>query len=380
MKSTTAKAWRYRTYRPRLPEAAVLLPYLQEIDRNSWYSNFGPLVRRLEERLAAHYGMDEGQVVTVANCTSGLALALQSLTDARSGDVGERYCALPSWTFVGTAAAVRQAGLTPWFLDVERENWQLTPQIVEAALAQAPGMLAAVMPVAPFGDRADAAAWAAFRRRHGVPVVLDAAAGFDTVTKENAPAVISLHATKPLGIGEGGVVLAESPEQAENIRRRSNFGFDRHHAAAWSGCNAKLSEYQAAVGLAALDAWPQTRALFADSADRYRAVLAAEIDGVIPAPCFARCAVNTGCHVIVEGPPAPAVVSELRARGIEARQWWDQGCHHQPAYAGCKRTALPVTEFLADRALALPYHAEISQNAIGDIVDALRDVITQLTK
>ena len=95
---------------------------------------------------------------------------------------------------------------------------------------------------------------------------------------------------------------------------------------------------------------------------------------------FARCAVNTGCNLIVEGPPAAAVVSELRARGIEARQWWGRGCHRQPAYAGCPRSALPVTELLADRALALPYHAEMSQDAIGDIVDALCDVITHLTK
>jgi dTDP-4-amino-4,6-dideoxygalactose transaminase len=373
MPSAPPRAFVHRTYRPRLPEAAALLPYLQEIDANTWYSNFGPLLQRFEARLAAHYGLGPDRVVSVANCTLGLTLALQSCDPAPGG-----LCALPSWTFAATAAAARQAGLVPWFLDVDPQSWQLTPAAVEAALASAPGPLAAVMPVAPFGAAVEPAAWDAFRADHALPVVLDAAAAFDRVTAANAPAVVSLHATKPLGIGEGGFVLCATAAQAEQIRRRSNFGFDRHHEAVWPGGNAKLSEYAAAVGLAALDAWPGVRRNFADAAERYRQALASSPRGFEVSPSFAAPGVGSCCNIVLERPQAAAVVEGLQARGIEARRWWGGGCHAQPAYADCPRAPLPVTEDLARRVVALPYHAEMTAAEIAEVTAALNAVIAEL--
>ncbi|NIA68039.1 DegT/DnrJ/EryC1/StrS aminotransferase [Pelagibius litoralis] len=377
MSTTPVGGFTHRSYRPSLPAASALLPYLQEIDRNRWYTNFGPLALQFEARLAAQYAVDPSRIVTVANCTAGLTLLLQSYAASPGGYEAGTFCALPSWTFIASAAAVVQAGLIPWFLDVEQESWQLTPDLVDSALPSAPGPVAAVMPVAPFGDRVDAAAWAAFRAKHDIPVVLDAAAGFDSVTKANAPAVVSLHATKPLGVGEGGLVLAESAAQAENIRRRSNFGFDRHHEAVWPGQNAKLSEYAAAVGLASLDVWPETRAAFTASAEVYRKVFAKLGLGAVLSLCFSRCDVNTGCTLQLDTPQALAVVEQLRAKGIEARQWWGQGCHAQAAYTGYPRGPLPVTEDLARRSLALPYHPEMSCADIVEIVEALRSVVVQ---
>jgi dTDP-4-amino-4,6-dideoxygalactose transaminase len=62
--------------RPMLPAAERLLPYLKQIDTARIYSNFGPLALAFEERLAAHFGLLETTVTTVANGTLGLALAL----------------------------------------------------------------------------------------------------------------------------------------------------------------------------------------------------------------------------------------------------------------------------------------------------------------
>ncbi len=372
MASPHAPGFTHRTYSPRLPGAAVLLPYLEEIDRNRWYTNFGPLSQRFEARLASHYGLEAERVTCVANCTLGLVLVLESFELPQGS-----FCALPSWTFVATAAAVRQAGLVPWFLDVDPETWQLTPEIVEAALPAAPGPVGAVLTVATFGDQVDAAAWAAFRRRRGLPVITDAAAGFDTVTPALAPAVVSLHATKPLGIGEGGFVVCESAAQAEAVRRRSNFGFDRHHAAAWRGSNAKLSEYGAAVGLAALDAWPQTRRAFLRLGEAYRQALAAGPGGFDLAPPFRRSAVSSTCNLLLAQPRAQEVIAQLHRAGIEARQWWGGGCHAQPAYARDPRQPLPVTEDLARRTLALPYHPELSPAAMAEIAGALHDAVAQ---
>jgi dTDP-4-amino-4,6-dideoxygalactose transaminase len=111
--------------RPRLPSAAEILPYLQAIDEARWYSNYGPLVTRLEQQLARRLGMTTGGVVTTASATAGLTAALL----ARRAPAGS-FCLMPSWTFAATAHAARAAGLIPWFHDVLRSTWALDPGAV----------------------------------------------------------------------------------------------------------------------------------------------------------------------------------------------------------------------------------------------------------
>src|SRR5439155_11936403 len=184
----------YPVGRPRLPDAAALTPYLREIDANRYYSNYGPLVQRFQERLTAatrFVGDDAGVVVTCANATLGLAAALIA-HGVRTGDL----CVMPAWTFVASPLAARLAGMTPYFGDVDEADWTLTPAAAERAVAAAPGRVGAVMVVAPFGRPVEAAPWDDFAKATGLPVVIDAAAGFDTVEAGKAAVVVSLHATK----------------------------------------------------------------------------------------------------------------------------------------------------------------------------------------
>src|SRR4051812_44661487 len=163
--------------RPKLPVAQRLVAYLRRIDGSRVYSNFAPLACSLEDRLAEHYGLGTGTVTTVANATLGLALSL-SVQGAKPGTL----CAMPAWTFVASAHAAVNAGLIPYFVDVDPESWSLDAHAVIDEIAHAPAPVGAVMPVAPFGRPLDVSAWDAFRARTGVPVVIDAAAGFDALT------------------------------------------------------------------------------------------------------------------------------------------------------------------------------------------------------
>jgi dTDP-4-amino-4,6-dideoxygalactose transaminase len=192
--------------RPKLPTSDRLMDYLRRIDASRFYTNFGPLALELEERLAAFYGFSPGTVTTVANATLGLALTLHAL-GAKRGTL----CAMPAWTFVASAHAVVNAGLIPYFIDVDAQSWSLDPAAVADEIARAPAPVGAVMPVAPFGLPVDIAAWDAFHADTGVPVVIDAAAGFSSLKPGAAPAVVSLHATKVLGSGEGGFVICSDP-------------------------------------------------------------------------------------------------------------------------------------------------------------------------
>ena len=187
--------------KPRLPLATEILPYLRRIDQTRWYSNSGPLLEEFEARLAAHAG--GGSVAAVANATVGLTLALLA-SEVAPGSL----CMVPAWTFAATGHAIELAGLVPWIVDVDAKSWALEPDAARELLRDAPGPVEAVMPVSPFGRPIDFAGWESFREQTGIAVAIDAAAAFDSIRPANVPAVVSLHATKVLGTGEGGFVIS----------------------------------------------------------------------------------------------------------------------------------------------------------------------------
>ncbi|WP_426955161.1 DegT/DnrJ/EryC1/StrS family aminotransferase [Muricoccus radiodurans] len=353
--------------RPLLPRAEALLPYLQEMDAARCYSNFGPLSRRLERRLAEQYGIAAGSVVTVANATLGLTLALQAQRP-RPGSL----CLMPAWTFAASAHAAVLVGLRPHFLDVG-EDGALTPGAVERALASLPpGRVGAVMAVAPFGRPLEAAAWDALAARTGLPMVLDAAAGFDGLVPGRVPAVVSLHATKILGAGEGGFVVSSDPAVLREVERRSNFGFAGGRNARVTAMNAKMSEYAAAVALAGLDAWPDTRARLAGAAAAYRRALRGVPGAALQEGFGTRWLSATAVVSLRGAPPLDALEEALAAEGIATRRWWPRGLHEEEAFSGFGHEALPVTARLSATTLGLPFFTDMNLAEVERVGTALR--------
>ncbi|WP_424134334.1 DegT/DnrJ/EryC1/StrS family aminotransferase [Roseomonas chloroacetimidivorans] len=357
--------------RPRLPEARAILPYLQEIDANRWYANHGQLCQRLQSRLAAHWGLAPDQVALTANATLALTLALRAC-----GAAPGRKCLLPSWTFVASAGAVRGAGLVPHFADVDAATWALDPDAVEARRDLRD--IGAILVVAPFGRPIDTVRWDALAARTGIPVIIDAAAAFDALRAGgpmragNSPVIVSLHATKSFGIGEGGAVLSRDPAWLERLRRLSNFGFLGARQAMLAGTNAKLSEYAAAIGLAALDVWPETRSGWLSVTRLYAEALAGETRLPL-APGFGEDWVSATLSVLW---PAERLegVEMLAREGIGTLRWWGEGCHRQPAYADCPRDLLPVTEAIASRAIGLPFWRDMTAAQVDYICKIARRV------
>ncbi|EXU80359.1 aminotransferase DegT [Comamonas aquatica DA1877] len=242
---------------PDMPSPHELLPWLERMHSARHYSNFGPLVRELESVFAQQFGMADEQLTTVANATQGLELVLQALDLAPSSRV-----LLPALTFVATATAVLRAGHQPVLADVDPQTWMLTPEIARAACEAM--RIDAVLSVAAFGMPHDMQAWQQFERDTGLPVVIDAAAAYGSQWLKEAEGtlVFSLHTTKSLPAGEGGLVVSTRPGLAAKVRQLSNFGINLNPAVgmpvgalASLGSNAKMSEYHAAIGLRSLQKW-----------------------------------------------------------------------------------------------------------------------------
>jgi dTDP-4-amino-4,6-dideoxygalactose transaminase len=131
--------------------------------------------------------------------------------------------------------------------------------------------------------------------------------------------------------------------------------------------NAKLSEYHAAVGLAALDEWADVRNGWMAIARAYRMALP-EGNRLRFQDGFGQSWVTSTCVVRLADSQAAEAEKELAQAGIETRRWWGDGAHAHPATATFPRTLLPATKAVADSTIALPFFRDLGIKEIQRIV------------
>lgn len=359
-----------------MPTAHEVLPWLDQIDHNQWYTNNGPLQRKLEERLVdlvRHEFADPGIYgATVNSGTAALELAIQSM-----GLGSAIRVMLPALTFPATATAVRRMGGRVVLTDVDPESWSLTPEVARATLEHTDVDL--VLPVCAFGRPQDVEKWDAFVEETGIPVLIDAAAAFSSqAVGRHVVVTFSLHATKPFGIGEGGLVLSSSPEQIERVRWLTNFGFVdgtiREPAS-----NGKLSEYHAAVGLAQLNRFAQIQVRRRRVWESYRTrfdKLSAWVTTQRVESEFIRSILPV--RILAPG-GAQAVAERLERSNVQTRRWYGPPLYEHVGFADAPCVGpggephLPVTADLAKSLLGLPFHSFLTEFEIGWICSLVRD-------
>ena len=364
--------------RPWLPALEQVAAYYRLAEEARFYSNGGPCVRLLEERLSARLG--GVHCVALANCTLAIALGLRAALAAPDG--ARRLVATPSYTFTAAACAIRWAGYEPLFVDVEPAGWQMAAGALDDALDAHAAELVGVLGASTFGTPAAAAlveAWRSSAAAHGVPLLVDSAAAFGAVDDGGIAAgargdveVFSFHATKPFAIGEGGLLVTVDAELAGRVRRLANFGLDRvTRTSEETGINATLSELAAATGLAMLDAFDGQLARRQARADALRGELRD-----LPLEWQAGSGRSTWQVVPVlapDGSTRDAVLAACAQAGVETRTPFDPPLHRHRAFAGAPRHGeLRVSEALGERTVALPMANDLRPDELALIAAAVR--------
>lgn len=356
--------------RPLLPSADAVARYLARLDRSRWYTNHGELVRLFETRLTALFGVPAARTVSAASGTAALSGAI--LAAAGRATPTRPLCLCAGYTFVASAFAAEQCGYQVHFVNVDERSWAIDAEALSRhPLLERAGL---VLVTAPYGRRHSQAAWAAFRARTGVPVVIDAAASIEALADGGGdliggvPVVLSLHATKAFAIGEGGAIVTDDPAFARAAVAALNFGFDDAREATGPGLNGKMSEYHAAVGLAELDGWSVKRADLNRVAARYRAAVKTRGLRLHTAPEVGS------CYALFEAEnaaQAQAAQTSLQDGGIDYRLWYGLGLHRERYFHAHSRDALPAVEALAPRLIGLPVAPDLADDAVDRIVEAL---------
>ena len=216
--------------------------------------------------------------------------------------------------------------MIPVLADVDESNWVLTPEIAAQIVEKSGAKV--VIPVAAYGEKLDELAWADFASQYDCHVLIDSAGAFPAhLPHPDVDIAYSFHATKSLGIGEGGGLLSTDWAFLDTARELTNFGFSRGTVNA-VGMNAKLSEYHAAVGLCQIQR-------FADIKQKRRALygkLRHQIGEQWGAITYQSQQAPSSPTLFVVAVPGNAakICQKLTAQGIGVRQWYCPPLHLHP--------------------------------------------------
>ena len=186
--------------------------------------------------------------IAVSSCTSGLMMSLRGL-----GVTGEVI--IPSFTFFATGHSARWNGLTPVFADCDPDTWNVDVADVERKITE---RTRALLIVHLYGNPANVEALTKIAQKHNLKLIFDGAHAFGSqyrgkpIGSFGDAEVFSLSPTKLLVAGEGGLVTTNDASLAKAIRLMRNYGDGGAYDPEWIGMNARMSEFNAALGLTGL--------------------------------------------------------------------------------------------------------------------------------
>jgi len=246
-----------------LPSKEKYQQYVDEIYANGWITNNGPMVKQLEKRLAEYLGVKN--IVLVANGTVALEIAYRTL-----GLKG--YAITTPFSFVATTSSLVTNGIKPIFADIDPQTLNMDSNKIEELITPNTSV---IVPVHVFGNSCDVEAIDKIAKKHKLKVVYDAAHAFNMKYKDESIlnygdiSTLSFHATKLFHTIEGGALIINDDSLVEKARYLINFGIENAESIPDLGTNAKMNEFEAAMGLCMLDEMEEISQRRKDVYERY---------------------------------------------------------------------------------------------------------------
>lgn len=337
----------------------------------------GPAVDQFERRFAEICGAT--YAIGVNSGTDALMLILRAL----GVGPGDEVITAPN-SFIATAGAIAMIGARPVFVDVG-DDYNIDPAQIEAAITPRTRVL---LPVHLTGNPAAMPEILDIGRRHGLHVVEDAAQAIGAaingrpIGSWGIAAEFSLHPLKNLNVwGDGGVVVTNSPELAEQIRLLRNHGLRTRDEAVIFGQNSRLDTLQAIVACHLIDQLEGITEARIRNAAAYDAALGS-VDGALRIPQRPQHVRQVYHTYVIQAHDRDRLAEFLAGRGIETKVHYPIPLHLQPAAAalGYRRGDFPVCEAQADAILTLPVHQDVSATALAHVAETIRAFYLQASQ
>ena len=348
--------------------------------------SMGPMTEEFERQVAAEAGCAHG--VAVSSGTCGLHLVLRSLGIGP----GDEVITTP-FSFIASANSILFVGAKPVFVDICPKTLNMDPAKIEEAITP---RTKAILAVETFGNPAHMDTYAAIAARREIALIEDSCEALGTQLKGRRcgsfgrAGVFGFYANKQITTGEGGMIVTDDERLAQLCRSMRNqgrpFGQGGHGAGSWLvherlGYNYRLTEIQAAIGVAQMRRLPDLIARRQVIANAYIQRLMGASDLILPTVGDGT---SMSWFVFVVRLAAGYTVGE-RDRIIRGMRNHDVGCadyfpciHLQPFYQqqfGYRAGDFPIAESVSQRTLALPFYCDLTQREIDLVCQTLEVMI-----
>jgi len=351
-----------------LPDKDKYISYIDKIYETGQVTNYGPLVKELEKKLAKHLGVKN--IVLVANGTIALEIAYRLLK--LEGEV-----ITTPFSFVATTSSLVSNGLKPIFTDINVKTFNLDPNYIEAAITD---KTSAIVPVHVFGNACEVEKIKDIADKHDLKVIYDAAHAFgenykgSSLLNHGDVSTISFHATKIFHSIEGGALIINDNDLVKDARFLINFGIDGPESVKALGTNAKMNEFEAAMGLCVLDDMQkielERKSLYIRYQEAFKNVIEIQIKNE-------NCTNNYAYFPVLfeNEQELLCVMKNLNANGIMPRRYFHPSLDALP-YTQYSEV-MPISRDIASRIMALPIFPGLSFEVQDEIIKIICSYIVE---
>lgn len=354
--------------RSSMPDFEEYCEEIKELWDSRWLTNNGVKHAQLEAALKSYWDAPNAVLYTNGH------LALEQVIAAMDFPVGGEVITTP-FTFVSTTHAIVRNGLTPVFCDVNDVDYTMDVTKIEALITP---RTCAIVPVHVYGNFCNVDEIDRIAKKYGLKVIYDAAHAFGASYRGVQSAnfgdasMFSFHATKVFNTIEGGAVCFKDAQLNNKLSEMKGFGLHGQEECLCVGTNAKMSEFQAAMGICNLRHLDGEIAKRKAAVEQYRKHLG-DVKGI--RLCGEQADVQSNYAyfpVVFDGYryTRDEIFARLAAENIIARKYFYPltnafACYKDMPTAGVEKT--PVAAYLAERILCLPLYADLSTEDVDRI-------------
>lgn len=351
--------------------------YLLDCVESSWISSAGKYIKEFEEKFSGYCGCQYGSTVT--NGTTALHLAVAALGLGQGDEI-----IMPSFTIASTAFAALYCGAKPVFVDSEKDTWNIDPTQIEKKITK---RTKAIMPVHTYGHPCDMDAIMKMARKHKLWVIEDAAEAHGAEYKGQKTgsfgdiACFSFYGNKIVTCGEGGMIVTNNKKLKEKCDYLRNLAFlkEKRYWHLDVGFNFRMTNMQAAIGLAQFERIDQLIDMRRNNARRYNEYLR-DVPGIIFPVERKNCKNVYWMYSILVGKEfglsREVLMQKLHEKGIETRTFF-LPLHNQPVFRKLKiaqKGDFKVANDIAKRGFYLPSGGGLKTEEIRYICETIKEI------
>jgi len=347
-----------------LPKKSKYKRYVDKIYESGWVTNNGPLVQKLEKKLAKYLGVKN--IILVANGTVALEIAYRTLSI-------KDYVITTPFSFVATTSSLVTNGIKPIFADINPKTLNIDKNKIPSVITP---NTTAIVPTHVFGNPCDVEVIEEIAKENNLKVIYDAAHAFDVKYKNSSIlnygdiSTLSFHATKLFHTIEGGALIINDDNLVQKARYLINFGIENPESIPELGTNAKMNEFEAAMGLCML----KEMKIIAKKRKKIFKIYKKGLNDFVEFQDFNNNAKNNNSYmpiILKDEEQLLKIKKELNSINIEPRRYFYPSL--DTLYYIEPKQNMPISRDISKRILCLPIYFALDLKIVKKIVDVVRN-------